>query len=355
MPTTPNQQDGVYVVILNWNGWKDTIECLESLFRIDYPQYRVVVCDNGSHDGSLEFIKAWAQGNRLAISSQEALRHLTAPPVPKPIQYVEYDRAEAEMGGSRIADETPLVLIRTGENLGFAGGNNVGLRYALARGDMAYAWLLNNDTVVNPSALAEMVKRISSSPRIGMCGSVLRFFDRPEMVQVVGGVRFNFWLARGEQLGQGLRDRDPAVSELAKCEPDYIAGASLLVSRDFLQDVGLMEESYFLYFEEIDWAMRARPRWALATAGDSVVYHKEGGSIGTSSRNRRSALSQYYLNRNLLRFYAKRLPILCPIAFARTIREAISQLLKRDRELAKVTIKAVMAAVIGERGKSTWL
>jgi hypothetical protein len=188
-----------------------------------------------------------------------------------------------------------------------------------------------------------------------MCGSVLRFYDQPEKIQAIGGVKFNFWLARGEQLGQGLNADDPAVPEIAKSEPDYIAGASMLVTKGFLQDVGLMEESYFLYFEEIDWAMRARPRWEQAIADDSVVYHKEGGSIGTSSRNRRSVLSQYYLTRNRLRFYAKRRPGMWPMAFVRTVREAISQLVKGDWELTGVTVKAAAAAVMGEAGKSTWI
>lgn len=333
----------VAIVLLNWNGWRDTLECLESVYLLDHDSYAVIVVDNASTDGSPERIHSWAGPNRsdnvahgIQPGKWQILNENDLPDGREPLQT-----------GDRI-------FIQASRNGGFASGNNLGIRYALAAG-CEYVWLLNNDTVVDPGALSVLIHRTISSPRIGMCGSVLRFFDQPERVQAIGGVRFNFWLARGEQLGQGLRADDPAVSELAKCEPDYIAGASMLVTRDFLQDVGLMEESYFLYFEEIDWAMRARPRWTLATADDSVVYHKEGGSIGTASRSRRSVLSQYYLNRNLLRFYAKRLPALWPIAFARVTREATSQLLKRDWELARVTIKAATAAVIGESGKSTWL
>lgn len=333
----------VAIVILNWNGWRDTLACLESVIKLDYDSFAVIVVDNASTDDSPSHIQSWSSRRR-------------SDRVISVIQSDEWQVFDEHDLSDSLDPLQPMdtIFIQSCQNGGFASGNNLGIRYALAAG-CEYVWLLNNDTVVEPGALSALMHRTISSPRIGMCGSVLRFFDQPERVQAIGGVRFNFWLARGEQLGQGLHADDPAVSEIAKCEPDYIAGASMLVTRGFLQDVGLMEESYFLYFEEIDWAMRARPNWALATAGDSIVYHKEGGSIGTASRSRRSVLSQYYLNRNLLRFYAKRLPALWTIAFARVIREAISQLLKRDWELARVTIKAATAAVIGESGKSTWL
>src|SRR5450830_954663 len=122
-----------YIVLLNWNGWKDTIECLESVFRLDYPHFRVIVCDNASRDGSLDHIKAWADGRQAAAASSVVLRS-AARPLAKPVAWVEYDREQAERGGD-AHEQAPLVLIQTGANLGFAGGNNVGVRYAQARGD----------------------------------------------------------------------------------------------------------------------------------------------------------------------------------------------------------------------------
>jgi GT2 family glycosyltransferase len=118
----------------------------------------------------------------------------------------------------------------------------------------------------------------------------------------------------------------------------------------FLHNVGLMEESYFLYFEEIDWAVRAAPHWTTATAVASVVYHKEGGSIGTASRGKRSCLSQYYLNRNLIRFYALRKPWLLPIAVLRVLRSALGLWIKQDYQLAKTTIKALIDGVLMQSG-----
>lgn len=333
----------VAIVLLNWNGWRDTLECLESVYLLDHDSFAVIVVDNASTDGSAEHILGWpgprrpdGAANEMPPTKWQIRSENDSPGKPEPLQF-----------GERI-------FIQAAHNGGFASGNNLGIRYALAAG-CDYVWLLNNDTVVDPSALSALIRRTRSSQHIGMCGSVLRFYDQPEKIQAIGGVKFNFWLARGEQLGQGLNADDPAVREIAKSEPDYIAGASMLVTKDLLEDVGLMEEGYFLYFEEIDWAMRARPRWELAIAGDSVVYHKEGGSIGTSSRNRRSVLSQYYLTRNLLRFYAIRRPGMLLIAFARTVQGAILQVAHGDWELARTTIKATKAGLVGESGKSTWV
>ena len=169
----------VYIILVNWNGWRDTLECLESVFRNNYHSFRVVVCDNDSQDGSLGYIKAWAD-NKLDsfVPPASKLSYLSWPPVAKPVAYAEYSREEAERGGD-FDDDTPLTLIRNGGNLGFAGGNNVGLRYALARGDFEYVWLLNNDTVVDPGALTRLVERMEQQPSVGMCGSTIRLYHDP--------------------------------------------------------------------------------------------------------------------------------------------------------------------------------
>ena len=123
----------VYAVLVNFNGWPDTIECLETLFRSDHPDFRVLVCDNGSTDGSLELIRAWAEKRLDAAAPRGELCRLQDSSLERPLQYAEYGRQEAEAGGD-AAERARLVLIDCGANLGFAGGNNVGLRYALFRG-----------------------------------------------------------------------------------------------------------------------------------------------------------------------------------------------------------------------------
>lgn len=314
--TTAKSAALVYVIILNWNGWSDTIECLESLFRSDHQRFRVIVCDNDSSDGSLSMIRAWAEGCLSPLASPHgALRSLVLPTISKPIRYVEYDRAAAESGGA-ANDSAPLVLIRTGANLGFAGGCNVGLRHALARGDGEFVWLLNNDTVVQPSALSALVRWLATQASAGLCGSVVRYYDEPDTVQLVGGARYYRWLGLSRLVRRGARDGDQVWHDRGVRRLSFVSGASMLVRTSFLVDIGLMNEAYFLYFEEIDWAVRAKGRYGLTYASDSIVYHKAGRSIGSNHKGAaRSLTSEYYLRRNALRFTMRYFPACLPTVY----------------------------------------
>ncbi len=308
----------VYIVILNWNGWRDTIECLESVFRLDYPDYRVVVCDNGSEDSSVERIKEWADGRlQVEIHPENDLRCLVYPPIPKPVVFQEYDRASAEVGEKAGGKEPQLAIIRIGKNLGFAGGNNVGIRYALAREDCGYVWLLNNDTVVTPGALSGMVRRMIESSVAGLCGAKILYYDKPDRIQVLGGVEYNRWLGTTKQIGWFEQaDKPYNLTEIER-KMSYVTGACMLVSRHFLETVGLMSEDYFFYFEELDWIMRARGGFDMVFAPDSVVYHKEGSAVGGASRAplNKSYTSDYYYLRNKLRITRRFFPYALPTVY----------------------------------------
>jgi GT2 family glycosyltransferase len=303
----------VEVVIVNWNGWADTLECLESLFRCDYPEYRVIVCDNASSDGSLECIAAWADGRLEApTASGSRLRHLSVPPVPKPIPYIG-GKASAGEATARNEAGVRLQLLASSLNLGFAGGNNLALRRCLAQDDFEYAWLLNNDTVVEPDALGQLVSRMRERPDAGMCGSTLRFYDRPEVVQAYGGATYNRWFGVPHNITQLRRGDDVARIEARLA---YVMGASMLVSKTFLREVGLMSEDYFLFYEELDWATRASGRYTLAYAPESRVYHKGGRSTGLSGRSYNKA-GDFYMNRSQLIYARRYTPWLMPFIFLR--------------------------------------
>lgn len=305
-----------YVLIVNWNGWADTIECLESVFQLDYPDFRVVVCDNGSGDGSLQRIALWASGKTDAAHSLSSPLGLPENrPVKFPISCKVYDRHAAEAGGQYEDITHRLVLIDIRENLGFAGGNNVGLKYILQRGDAEYVWLLNNDTVVEAHALAELVSRMNAKPDAGMCGSTVLYYDSPEKIQAAGGGWHCKWI--GLPWHYGRFSKLSGVSEQkAEAWMNYVEGASMLVSRAFLDDVGLMCEDYFLYFEESDWALRATGRYTLAYAKRSIVYHKVGKSIGTSSDPRKkSSICDYYAIKNRILFTKTFFPKCLPVIY----------------------------------------
>lgn len=302
----------VGVLILNTNAWKDTIECLESVFRSTGPEFTVVVCDNDSQDGSLSHVKEWAEGRlNPYVASDNPLRALSFPPVPKPIPLAEYDRAAAERGGDPTVDAR-LVLIQNGGNLGFSGGNNVGLSYLMKRGDFDFVWLLNPDTVVHPEALQNLVKA-AMEPGVGMCGSTVLYYGAPDTVQVLGGARYNRWLALPSHIGAGQSARLPVDEAAVKSRMTYVYGASMLVSRAFLEEIGLLNDEYFLYFDELDWAMRAEGKFRLAYAPNSIVYHREGGILGAGRA--KSWTSDYYFLRNRIRVTRKFNPAALPTVY----------------------------------------
>ena len=273
-----------YIVTLNWNGWGETLVCLESLFRLEYRDYVVVVCDNASTDCSVERIKSWARGDLdVADDTPPAVRALAHPPVPKPISMIEMDRAAAESGSCGGVASGSLILIHNGANGGCAKGLNVGLRFVQARGDGAYVWLINHDTLVEPKALGHLVELVARDPKIGLAGSTVRFAYAPEINQSLGGASFNLWTATGEPIGFQSSIKMAVDAESVQRRLHYVAGASMLASRAWLDEVGLIPEHFFLYFEEIAWAREARGRLRLGYAPESIVYHREGAATGSST------------------------------------------------------------------------
>lgn len=290
----------VAVVLVNWNGWKDTIECLSSLMGLAHRPAQIVVVDNASQDDSLVQIRAWCKGELVAVpgSSDTRLPSLT-PKAPAGLRW-----SEMSDDSSMPADSPQIVLIRSSLNRGFAGGNNLGIKAALAAG-MDYVWLLNTDTVVDPHALGALLDRASVRPDAGIVGSTLIYYWRPTDVQAFGGAAFDAATGIARHLGINQSEQDiPHDPSAVETQMDYVIGASMLVSRSFLEEIGPMCEDYFLYYEEVDWAVRSRGRFAMAYAPGSRVFHKVGGS----SRKTASRKSLRYLYRNRLRFVQRFFP-----------------------------------------------
>lgn len=317
----------VYIIVLNWNGWRDTIECLESVFRLAYPNFKIIVCDNASSDGSLEYIRSWARGELAPEAENPELASLTLPPVLKPVPFVEISSERMNVMGRH---DTRLVLIQNGANLGFAGGNNVGLRYALSQGDCDFAWLLNNDTIVRPDALSPLVKRMHERPDAGICGSTLLYYHDPSKVQAWGGSIYNRWVARVGHIGKLADAAKVPEPQDIESQMAYVIGASMLVRKSFLEQIGLMDEGYFLYFEELDWAARAKGHFRLAYCPSSIVYHKEGRSIGSHRVTaQQSVLAEFYATRNRILFTRKYYPLALFTVLVAVAASAIHRLFSR--------------------------
>lgn len=213
----------VWCIVVNWNGWGYTLECLDSLKTSAYPNLTIVVVDNGSTDESVVRIR-------------------TAHP--------------------------DVFLLESAENVGFAGGNNIGIRYALAH-NADYIWLLNNDTKPAPDALDALVTKGLSDKRMGAIASICYYADAPSTVQAWAGSRVNLWI--GYSNLSKLPHRDDWF--------DSLNGTSILVSRGAFEDVGLLDEGFFVYWEDTEFCLRLRQKgWRIAAAEGSHVLHKVSAS-----------------------------------------------------------------------------
>jgi GT2 family glycosyltransferase len=272
-----------YVVLLNWNGWKDTLASMSSLQESVGVEFVTIVCDNDSKDGSLARFRSWTVHNAPGGLS----RFLS--------------RAEV-LQGAKLDPGVKYAFVDNGRNLGYAGGNNSGVCLAMNDPACEYIWLLNNDTVVDSRALIEALDRARGDKRIGICGSTLVYFDDRSTIQAFAGSKYEPASGRSRHVGACAHITDIPIDPTdTESELSCIVGAAMLVSREFVEQVGMMQEDYFLYYEELDWAARGATRFRLGYAPRSLVYHKEGASIGTAATGG-SQLSLYYLFRNRIRF-----------------------------------------------------
>ena len=221
----------VYIIVLTWNGKSDTLECLESLQKIDHQNFKILVVDNASIDGTADSV-------RMCFPSIE--------------------------------------LIVNKENLRFAGGNNVGIHYALQHG-AEYIVLLNNDTTVDIGFLKNLIGAVATDEHIGMAGPKIYYFNDPQRLWFAGG-RIVWW--KGAVFHIGIREIDHGQYD-TQVETDYITGCCLLVRRSVIQSVGMLDERYYIYGEDADWCVRAsRAGFKLVYVPSSKIWHKLSVSSG---------------------------------------------------------------------------
>ncbi|MCE7697948.1 MAG: glycosyltransferase family 2 protein [Methanobacterium paludis] len=280
----------VSIVILNWNGWKDTLECLESLYQINYPNYNVVIVDNNSKDESIEKIKEYTEG-RIKVKS----KFFDYDPNNKPIKIIEYTRKESlKNDEAQINDlklNGKLVLIKNEKNYGFAEGNNIGMRYALKNFNPDYILLLNNDTVVDKDFLRKLVETGESHEDIGIIGPKIYYYAEPQTIWCIGG-KISWKFARGVHIG--LNELDKGQYEEKK-EFDYISGSAFLIKTEVLKKTGLMDKNFFLYFEETDLALRAKKvGYKNVYSPKAKIWHR----VSRSGGGIKEEIGLYYITRN---------------------------------------------------------
>jgi GT2 family glycosyltransferase len=266
----------VAIVLVNWNGWRDCIECIDSVLAQGHRDFHVFIVDNDSHDGSVEHIAAWCAEPQPGPDWRRhpGVDRYTDQPARGAVPNRVVDRADE---GLPAADkDCMLTLIRSGGNLGFAGGCNVGIR-AAGLNDFSCFWFLNADTVVERGALIELLLRARRQPRMGIVGSTLLFYHAPDTVHALAGGRLNRSNASSSHIGEHVPLSAVGIDESeVERELAFVCGASMLVSMQFIREIGLMQEDYFLYYEDADWSMRAQDRFKLGFARRSLVFHKHG-------------------------------------------------------------------------------
>jgi GT2 family glycosyltransferase len=256
-----SEQPCVGVVVLHWNKITETTCCMQSLSNLQYPHLKFYLVDNGS-DVLLE---------------------------------------------GQLDEKLPnLRIIRSNENIGFAGGCNLGITAAIDDG-CEFIWLLNNDTIVEPNALCYLVKKAEELRCAGIIGSMILEQNDRNIINHSGGRIYPYsglcvHLERGRRYDRARENSDTS--------PSFVTGCSLLARVQMIREVGMLDERYFLYWEDADWCVRARRMgWEIGIAYESEVYHKSSSSLGSAS-----PLKSYYVARNSLRFVWKLYPWLSPIA-----------------------------------------
>jgi GT2 family glycosyltransferase len=260
----------VYVVLVSWNGWQHTLECLESLFRSEFRNFEIVVIDNASSDASADQIDSWAQGNQsLPPPADATMARYSVPPIPKPVPFARLSLGQLEPPS--VSQPSPrLTLIDAGSNLGFGGANNAALEYVAKRGDAGCIWLLNNDTVVAPETMSKMVETAERTAA-GIVGSVVRYYSDPKKVQAFGGGHFSS-LTGSARLSSSSHRRPV----------NFIFGASFLIRGSTYERLGGFDENIFMYFEEVEYCIRARQQRIPMAVSEAQVFHKSGVSTADS-------------------------------------------------------------------------
>jgi len=262
-----NKFPKVAIILLNYNGLEDTIECLQSIKKNTSPNYELYLVDNCSNGGDVKVLKE---------------------------QYASFYDS--------------LMEIKP-KNLGFTGGNNFALNRLRDRKDINYFLLLSNDIVADPNFLVELVKIAESNPKIGIVGPKIydySFTGKTNVIQSAGS-KINLWFGKSDAIGGGQIDRGQ-FNEASQV--DYVAGCCLLIKKELVEKIGLLNEKYFAYHEDTEWCMRAvKAGYLIFCAPESKIWHRGGATFGEFSKT-----SAYYGTRNTFLFekkYANPLQFFC--------------------------------------------
>lgn len=294
----------IYIILVNYNNALDTIECLESLLKLKDAKYKIIVVDNSTGEDFNAF-KEWAKG------SKRSLLATSFPEILFPIENAIVDASffnENDIKSSLVVRNSLVTFIKANRNNGFAAANNIGIKYVRNLGESFFwTWILNNDTIVSDNLLSSF-RSLSSQLNLnitGIVGTKVFYYHDPNLLQAICG-RYNPYNGKTKHIGSFKEDAGQFDNYIFK-KYDYVIGASMFVSSNYLNEVGMMSEEYFLYYEEIDWIVRGyKNNWKIAFLSNGKVYHKEGASINSDAK-KKNDMADYYICRNILLLTRKNL------------------------------------------------
>jgi len=291
-----NGQPEVSIVTVNYNGLKDTCELIESLRKYVTIPYELIVVDNASVVNECDYLKE---------------------------HYPE------------------IICIRSEKNLGFSGGNNLGIRASRGR----YLLLLNNDTIVSDDSFHYLIEKLESDLRIGGVSPKIKFASPPGNIQFAGFTPLSLITLRNRSVGYG--EKDLGQYDISVPIP-YLHGAAMMIKREVIQAVGMMPEIYFLYYEELDWCTQmSRTGYLLYYEPRCTVLHKESQSTGQAS-----PLRTFYMTRNRLLFAFRNLKGIfryLSVAYQMSValvKNSLGFLIKGRPDLMKATFSGIYSFII---------
>ena len=283
----------VSIITVNFNHSHVTDEFLDAFYRTNqYPNYEIIVVDNGSKENP---VPAWS---------------------------IKYPHVK---------------FVRSERNLGFAGGNNLGVTYA--KGDLLF--FVNNDTEFTVGLIQTLVDNIAKHPKTGMISPKIRYFQEPEILQYAGYTEMNYFTARNACIGQF--EKDQGQFDQLTGFTGFGHGAAMMITREAINKAGLMAENYFLYYEELDWGARIRKAgFEIRLDMGALIYHKESVSVG-----QKSALKEFFMNRNRILFIRRnanafqKLVFYCHFLFLVTPRNLIAYVKVGQYHFIQLLFKAI--------------
>lgn len=301
----------VHIVLINYNGWEHTVECVDSIFKSSYQNFKIVIVDNNSTAGlkiEQNFCNDFSENIKIIFAEKGSL--------------INFD-----------VNNKQLLLIKNNSNDGFAAGCNCVFNYIRKQEDYKYVWLLDSDNVVDKNALNNLIKYMEKKNDVALYGSVSLSYYQRHIIQCAGVGIYNKWSSASKHLlvGKNVNALDSFdYKKTLKNKITYVYGNSMFFSNEFFVNMQQIPENYFIYYEELEIMQQLKKsNMKFGIALDSFVYHKEGSSTGGKTKSK-SLIADYYGVRNRILFTKRYYKYCLPTVYLGLILAIINRIRRKQ-------------------------